>query len=286
MSDSIAVITPTYNRKKLITRVYESLICQTYKNFVWYIVDDGSTDNTNFLIKEFIEEGLIEIRYIYKENSGKAKSLNYCMPFINEDFTIVFDSDDWCLPNALERFIFIWNKIEDKENFCSISCLKSYKNKQVVGDDYNGFSGNSYIDRYNSKVTGDKWEFIRTDLFKTYKYSNIVNEKYQAPSFQWISMSKRYKTYFLNECLSIIEYMPDGISLNNIKYRMNSPKGCVEMYKLLFDVSKGYYLKIKSAVNIYRFQFHSNDGIKLHTPLSYFIFVIGISYLMYLHDSK
>ena len=66
--EKLTVFTPTYNRKKTLQNLYNSLLEQNNKDFCWIIIDDGSTDETESLIKNFIYENLISITYIYKEN--------------------------------------------------------------------------------------------------------------------------------------------------------------------------------------------------------------------------
>nr|WP_300815394.1 glycosyltransferase family A protein [uncultured Acetatifactor sp.] len=60
MSLEITVFTPTYNRAYIIGEVYVSLEKQTYKNFEWLVIDDGSSDNTEDVIKNFIQENKME----------------------------------------------------------------------------------------------------------------------------------------------------------------------------------------------------------------------------------
>lgn len=70
----ITVFTPTYNRAYTLQRLYESLRKQTQYDFEWLIVDDGSTDNTESLVQEFIRENsLFNIRYVKKENEGTSE---------------------------------------------------------------------------------------------------------------------------------------------------------------------------------------------------------------------
>ena len=68
----ITVFTPTYNRAYILKKCYDSLVVQTSENFVWQIIDDGSTDNTRDLVEQFVSDGKIEIEYYYKENGGKV----------------------------------------------------------------------------------------------------------------------------------------------------------------------------------------------------------------------
>ena len=71
MKKTVAVLTPTYNRSHTLRALFESLENQNCFDFKWYIVDDGSTDDTQNLVKEFVTEKF-EINYIYKENGGKG----------------------------------------------------------------------------------------------------------------------------------------------------------------------------------------------------------------------
>ena len=67
----ITIFTPTYNRKDILNRAYESLKKQTNKNFIWLIIDDGSTDNTEEMIENWKQENKIKISYKKQQNMGK-----------------------------------------------------------------------------------------------------------------------------------------------------------------------------------------------------------------------
>ena len=59
----VAVLTPTYNRADCLANLYDSLCAQTDKSFKWYIVDDGSTDNTEETVKSLVEKATFQIEY-------------------------------------------------------------------------------------------------------------------------------------------------------------------------------------------------------------------------------
>ena len=65
---TLTIFTPTYNRGDILGNAYKSLKKQTNQDFIWLIVDDGSTDKTEDIVEKWIEENTIEIRYIKKEN--------------------------------------------------------------------------------------------------------------------------------------------------------------------------------------------------------------------------
>ena len=110
MEYKFTIFTPTYNRADLLKKLYESLKNQSFKNFEWLIVDDGSTDNTCETIQGFQEENIIDIRYIKKENGGKQRAYNVGVENAKGELFICLDSDDIYVENGLEIILKYWEK--------------------------------------------------------------------------------------------------------------------------------------------------------------------------------
>lgn len=91
----ITVFTPTYNRAYTLSKCYKSLKQQTCKDFVWLIIDDGSTDNTQELVEEWITENEIEIQYHYQKNQGMHGAHNTAYELIETELNVCIDSDDY-----------------------------------------------------------------------------------------------------------------------------------------------------------------------------------------------
>jgi glycosyltransferase involved in cell wall biosynthesis len=107
MSNLISIIIPTYNRANLIIQTLESIQNQTYQNFECIIVDDGSDDDSEKVVSNFIEK---DNRFqFYKRPSDKIKGPNACRNYGYEkskgEFIYFFDSDDFLKPHALETYI-------------------------------------------------------------------------------------------------------------------------------------------------------------------------------------
>src|SRR3954466_3782814 len=98
------VFTPSYNRAHLLPRVYESLEKQTFRDFEWLVVDDGSKDNTAQVIKELAAKASFPVRYVAKPNGGKPTAVNRGAQEAQGRLITILDSDDWFKPEALERF--------------------------------------------------------------------------------------------------------------------------------------------------------------------------------------
>ncbi len=87
----VSVIIPTYNRKNFIERAVKSVLKQTFKNFELVIIDDGSTDGTEEIIKKFKDK---RIRYIWQENKGPAGARNRGILEARAKYIAFLDSDD------------------------------------------------------------------------------------------------------------------------------------------------------------------------------------------------
>lgn len=106
------IYTPTNNRRATLPRLYESIKKQTFKDFKWLIVDDGSTDDTKSLVQTFINEGLVQINYIYKENGGKHTATKLAWEIVDTPYLAGVDSDEELMPDAIETLENQWIEIE------------------------------------------------------------------------------------------------------------------------------------------------------------------------------
>ena len=100
----ITVCTATFNRAHTLHRVFDSLKAQTFQDFEWLVINDGSSDETEMLIARWQSRTSFSIRYKYQQNQGKHIAINLGATLALGDFFVVADSDDAFLPNALEVF--------------------------------------------------------------------------------------------------------------------------------------------------------------------------------------
>lgn len=114
----ITVLITTYNNAKYIGYTISSILNQLYKNFELLIVDDGSDDDTELIVKKFNDK-----RIVYKKisRSGRAKALNFGLREAANDWIVLADSDDPLYPEKLQVYS---NYISEKENL--ILCSWSY----------------------------------------------------------------------------------------------------------------------------------------------------------------
>ncbi len=98
----LSLVTPTYNRANTLPRLWESLNRQRDKCFEWIVVDDGSVDETPSLIEAWTAEAEFPIIYHHKENGGLNSAVNAGKALVSSDYTVVIDSDDELLDDAIE----------------------------------------------------------------------------------------------------------------------------------------------------------------------------------------
>lgn len=99
----VTVITPTYNRGSLITETIDSVLSQTYVNFEYLIIDDGSTDNTEEVVANYLIDS--RVRYYKFENKGEPESVNRGWNLANGDYFLQINSDDILLEDCLDKMV-------------------------------------------------------------------------------------------------------------------------------------------------------------------------------------
>lgn len=128
------VFTPTYNRAGTLPRLWKSIKKQTFKDFVWLIVDDGSTDNTKQVVEGFIAEDQIPVRYVYKPNGGKHTAQWLAYHEVDTPYVTEIDSDDAMLPDTVESFEEAWIQIEKEgKGIAKVSMFTKDNNNNTRG---------------------------------------------------------------------------------------------------------------------------------------------------------
>ena len=249
----ITVFTPTYNRGHLLIKLFDSLKKQTCKKFEWIVADDGSKDNTEEIVNEFILTNP-EFRIIYfkQENSGKHIAINKGVEFANGDLFFIVDSDDFLSEDAIQIIYDNWNSIENKIEFDGIVFNKANLSNQAIGNPkYKIIDATPLEFRYKFKEKGDKAEVIKTELFKKHPFP--VNGEKFCPEAMFFN--KLEKLRYINKNIYYCEYLPGGLSDNSYKIRKNSPvNSCTFYYELSQQPILNSLQRLKAAINFYRFK--------------------------------
>lgn len=211
------VFTPTYNRSYIIGKLYESLIRQSFRDFEWLVVDDGSTDDTGTLIAKFVAENKIPIRYIRQENGGKHRAINRGVREAHGELFFIVDSDDYLADNALERTAQHYSKIRRNPEFCGVSGLRILPNGEKAGGEENWSIIDATAKEIRTKygVKGDLAEVWKTEILGRFPFPEFEGETFCGEMLVWRRIARAgYKLRFFYEKIYICDYLPDGLTRN------------------------------------------------------------------------
>lgn len=252
MMTQITVFTPTYNRAYILWKLYESLLKQNNKNFIWLIVDDGSTDDTEILVNEWITQRILNIQYFKQDNMGMVAAHNTAHMNIKTELNVCIDSDDYMPSNAINTILTTWNSLVNKESYMGLIGLDIYKNGNIVGDQFPMELNSCYFSEIKQRymIQGDKKYVLRSDLIQSkLPYPHIKGEKFPAPSFLYLLLEKNYKFHLINKPLCIVEYLPDGNSMNKLKQYKESPNSFAIYRLLTMKSALSYRTRFKESIH-------------------------------------
>ena len=283
----ITVFTPTYNRGHLLQRLYESLCHQTFNDFEWIIIDDGSVDNTEDVVNTFISENKIDIKYIRQENGGKHRAINHGVRVAKGELFFIVDSDDLLPVDSLETIYQTYKDIRNEKSYGGMSGLDGFIDGRIIGNGLpqNTIDCNSIEIRNKYYVTGDMSEVFRTDVMKEFPFPEIEGEKFCPEVLVWNRIAQKYKLRYINKIIYTAEYQQEGLTSNIVKIRMKSPIASMMCYAEMNRLNIPFAQKIKAAINYWRFRFCSDSGNKPALS-SLWLFTMPIGYMMHLSDKK
>lgn len=258
------VFTPTYNRARLLKRLYESLKEQSDKDFEWIIVDDGSKDNTEEVVQGFIKEKSIPIKYLKKENEGKHIAINVGCDMAEGELFFIVDSDDYIPKEAIEEVKRDWKKYRNNTGIAGLVYLKAWENGNLMGRKFekDEFISN-HVKEYNKGgVWGEKLKILRTEIFRKNKFPKYENEKYVGEHVLWIEVSRKYDLVYINKVLYIAEYLEDGLTMAGRKLRIENPLGGIKGAQVLMQKDMCLKLRIKNNLLYSAYSFFAEKSIK------------------------
>lgn len=226
----LTVFTPTYNRGYIIEKLYRSLQRQTFHDFEWVVVDDGSSDNTESLFQSFMSgDNFFPIRYIKVKNGGKHRAINRGVLEASGELFFIVDSDDYLTDDALAVIDSVEKTIPDsqKSHFGGVCGLKAYDLNTPIGTSFSGdFLDITSLERPKHKINGDKAEVFYTSIIKQYPFPEFENENFLTECVVWDRIAEDgYKLRFFNEISMICNYLDDGLTAQSYNIFKNNPKG-------------------------------------------------------------
>ena len=291
----ISILTPTYNRGKLLLPLYESLKNLTFEDFEWLIVDDGSEDDTEQYALSWIAHNIqnaeFPIRYIKKSNGGKHTAINRGVREANGELILILDSDDTLPADSLATIAHYYEQCKGYKDCAGVCGLMAHHDGQLIGT---GFPKEPMYEsalqfRYaeEGNVTGDLLEVYKTSVMREFPFPEIENEKFCPESLVWNRIANKYKLFCFNKVIYYRDYLEGGLTSKIVRIRMNSPIASTMTYAEMLDYNISLKWKIRSAIIYWRFKYCiKNKSLKAPTVKWYWRLFQLVGLLMHLKDNR
>ncbi|HEX7387631.1 MAG TPA: glycosyltransferase family A protein [Castellaniella sp.] len=211
-----SVVTPTYNRAHTLGRVYRSLQDQSFQDFEWVVVDDGSTDHTRALVQGWQQEASFPIRYVWQPNQHKKTAFNNGVRHARGEWLVAIDSDDELDANALYYMSCAWEQVPPalRGQFVAITGLCARADGRVVGDMYpqDVMDVSSLDMTFRYHVRGEKFGCLRTDILRQFPFPEDI-PGFVPESLVWNAIARAgYLTRFVNQVFRVYHDSGDSLS--------------------------------------------------------------------------
>lgn len=246
----LSIVTPTYNRAKLLGRCFQSLQRQTNKQFEWIIVDDGSEDNTAALVDSFLQQSPeMCITYVRKDNGGKHTALNASHAHLHGNYVLILDSDDILVDTAVNDVLNAWLPYQGNADIGAVVMLKGKAPDDPI----------AYVKQADRPVDlmkckricvhgGDCCEVLRTELFKQFPFPVYPGEKFISEGVLWKKVSQEHLYVYINKVIYICDYLEDGLTRSGRAMRIKSPLGGMLNSSLNMDPRNDLKTRVKNGM--------------------------------------
>lgn len=263
MNPLFTVFTPTYNRAYILPTLYHSLCSQTEKNFEWLIVDDGSSDETELLVKRWLgTENGFEIRYFKKENGGKPRAINFGVQKAIGEFFFMVDSDDHLLPDAIEKMTRWVAQIQNHKDFIGVGAARGYPDLSYIKGSPPKVNESGYVDATNLERTefdldADMCEAYRTEIFRKFPMAEWPGEKFAPEQIALNEIALAgYKIRWHKDIIYICDYLDDGLTKGSNRLLKDNPMGYAMMYDHMLKYGYPPVKKLHCACQVVAYSFY------------------------------
>jgi len=220
-------------------------------DFLWLIIDDGSTDATAATVAAWQKAAPFEIQYIYKKNEGMHTAHNMAYEHIRTELNMCVDSDDCLVPDAVRIIRENWNKVRRQGYGGMIGLDADLQTGRIIGKNFrSGIKDTTLGGYYANGGAGDKKLIYRTDIMQSLPpYPVFEDEKYVGLAYKYILADQKYRLYIINQVLCRVEYQPDGSSKTMWQQYYKNPKGFACFRKLAMTYPESYPRMLRDCIH-------------------------------------
>jgi len=224
INPKVSIILPSFNRAHLLPRAIKSILSQTFQDFELIIVDDGSSDNTEEVIKSFKDNRIIYIRH--DKNKGANAARNTGLQVAGGEYIAFQDSDDEWLPEKLEKQIKVFETAPSEVGIVYTSFWKYLNNNDKIyipDPQIKQKEGYIFKQLLERNFIGLPTAIIKKKCFE--KVGRFDEELYYLEDWDlFIRISRYYQFMFINEPLVISYDTPGSVSKQEGSIKINALK--------------------------------------------------------------
>lgn len=256
MNRKLTVFTPTYNRAHTLPRLYQSLCEQDTRDFVWLVVDDGSTDGTASVLNRWKNDNIIEIRYFRQENGGKMRAHNRGVELCDTELFVCIDSDDYLNgSDAVSLTLAFWSAHSATAQRDDISGMVAYKqmSQHAQAPFPEGLQTCSLTGLYERGFRGETTLVFKTPVLRRYPFPVAEGEKFVTEAIVYDLLDQHYEMLLHRHYMQVCEYQPDGYTMNGMDVLLRNPRGYRSYYNQLMALHRDgrrYHAKMYIALSL------------------------------------
>ncbi len=174
----VSIIVPVYNTELYLKRCIDSILAQTFSNFELILVDDGSTDGSSNICKDYVEEDN-RVKYYYQNNQGASMARNHGIDICNGSYITFIDSDDWVDVDYIETMmkavgtadiVQVGNHVYTSDGLMN----RGDQNNDSLEAKMDGYSLSKYLLEGKYQSGGVPWgKLFKTSLWQDIRFPNI-----------------------------------------------------------------------------------------------------------------
>lgn len=237
--EKISIIVPVYNSEKWLKRCLESIINQTYKNIEIIIINDGSTDNSEEICKEYSIKDQ-RIRIFNKKNTGVSNTRNYGIHISNGEYIQFVDSDDWLENDTCEKLL---EYMKENNADLSVCGFNIYSNNTIIRKPVLPYRILNIREKQDDLIFLDK--ILNSPCNKLYKrrlITDLFNEGLSLGEdliFNLNYIGNSSKTVTIEKCLYNV-CLDNNNSLNRVK-NTNRIFNLINLNEMEWKIYKSFY---------------------------------------------
>lgn len=255
----VSILTTSYNYENYISETIESVLNQTYKDFEYIILDDGSTDNSVEIIKKYAQSDN-RIRFVSRENKGLIYTMKEGIDLCNGEYIVFLESDDSISPTYIEDKLKVLEKYPD--------AAVIYNKINLIGDEQRVSDVQKHLEKVDKLIKADDFDYIElfvSNIIPTFSCVMIkkevareIPETFDVPKcydwYFWNYIIQKYQIVYLDKALTTFRLHKQSFSvrkneksvyvallaLSEKKYKFEMPYRLFENYKKLTKIEKAF----------------------------------------------